>query len=412
MANIHAAASAARAAARDPVAAPSRRSACRRAVLRTSCGNAFYLKVSVCLAVLAAAAIARPESAARLAGWCAAALRWCADHPEKVLYRLYRELRLERLLVTAAMTYFTTKLASRFTSEGQIMREYEQRVSLQVNFITQDASTGTLEMDWVVVSEEPLPASTQFRNMLSRARKRRPALPDELPTLCPLNVRGLLPGKLSDQMMWNTLKSYASARLINNLGVSHLLAGMPIKVTDVVIVLTFERDENVGVNPLGRKMRLLAISRTDLEAVRGNDLNVKAGKAPFLRTRTGTKWSAMRLGQLEELARHVHDQPLSDRRCDSTRCFGVVRLYVPVHTAQGVQHLSQRMGLGDAAAAATSAEPAALGPGQPADASSARTFIRQMSRPAWHAIQQRTDVSYYDSDGMARKSPVEASLVF
>ena len=103
-----------------------------------------------------------------------------------------------------------------------------------------------------------------------------------------------------------------------------------MKVTDVVIVLTFERDETVGHNVAGRKMRLLAISFGDLEFVYENTLRKDDGKPPCLSTKTGSKWSKMRLRQLEELAKHVHCQPLSDHDFDTTRCFGVIRLYTPV----------------------------------------------------------------------------------
>ena len=75
---------------------------------------------------------------------------------------------------------------------------------------------------------------------------------------------------------------------------------------------------------------MLVMSMSDLEYVHENALRREEGLPLCLRTKTGTKWSKMRLKQLEELARHMRAQPMSDRRFDTTRCFGLIRLYTPV----------------------------------------------------------------------------------
>lgn len=269
------------------------------------------------------------------------------QNPGSVFIQLLRELRLDRFVYTALVSWVITNITTRSMSAGELSRQYEERVSLQVNFITKDPRTGRFELDWVTVSEEPLVGSKVFRDMLARARKRPPAFPDDCPTLCPLNVRGLLPNKTADLLMWQMLKGYASTKLISNLGIMHTISGLPVKVTDVIIVLTFERDETVGRNVGGRKMRLLAISCSDLEFVYENALRKMDGKPPCLSTKTGSRWSKMRLQQLEELATHVHSQPLSDHSFDLTRCFGVIRLYTPVNGKESgvVQGTSRREAL-------------------------------------------------------------------
>ena len=296
---------------------------------------------SVCLAALAALValllriLSQDNPLDEMRDLCSEALAlslWCGQNPQLVMLRLFKELRIERFVSTAVMTWIIANVNACFRSRSKILAEsYEQRVSLQVNFITRDPQTGCFELDWVTMSEEPIAVNKVFRDMLAKARTRPPALPETCPTLCPLGVRGLAAhNKSADQMMWQMLKGYASSKLINNLGISHTLSGLPVKVSDVVICLTFERHENVGRNPAGRKMRLLVMSMSDLEYVYENSLRREDGLPPCLRTKTGTKWSKMRLQQLEELARHMRAQPMSDRRFDTTRCFGLIRLYTPV----------------------------------------------------------------------------------
>lgn len=331
-----AAASIAAAEAAHDLARPSLRNTIwHHKYMKKICSSKFFLQISVGLALFFSYAWLNPGTIPSLG---VLIYTWY-EHPEKFVYRVLNQIRLERLVVTAAMTWFTTYLATSYTSEAQVLSDYENRISLQVNFLTQNDTTGTFELDWVTVSEEPLPPNKVFRTLLAKARKRPPALSKDCRLLCPLNLRGLLPGDLSDEILWSYFSSYASSKLLNNLGINHTLAGLPVKVSDIVLVLTFERDEHVGRNPLGRKMRLLCISKVDLDAVYENWLrregnnegnNVKGQGKTFLDTKTRTKWSYMRLTQLEELACHVHSQPMSNRKFDLTRCYNFLRLYTPI----------------------------------------------------------------------------------
>ena len=340
-------------------------------VVKRFCSSTILVRTSVTLSLFFAYVWIRADSMSYLSTIISSTCTWLYLHPEEVLLRFFSQLRLERLLVTAAMTWFTTYLATHWTSEASILSEFANRISLRVNFLTQDSTTGLFELDWVTVSEEAPVLSTTFRNVLSKARKRAPALAEKCPLLCPLSMRGLLPGDLSDLMMWNTLSSYASSKLINNLGINHTLAGLPVKVSDVVMTLTFERDNKVGRNPLGKKMRLLIISKEDLLGVYENWKRKQQKQELFLRTKTGTKWSHMRLAQLEELAQHFCEQPMSDRTFDKTRCYGLLRLYTPMVTMPNVvgttQQESKSQGEGGALAA---------------------SMLRHPSRPVWTSMRR------------------------
>jgi hypothetical protein len=316
---------------------PSKRTACwRNKWMGKLCKSAFFLKVSIGFALLVAYIWLRPDTFGYVSTCLKETLIWLYSHPEEVFFRIFDQLKLERLIVTASITWLTTYLTTHYTTEARVLSLYANRVSIQVNFLTKNPLTDILELDWVTVSEESLPFNQLLSNLLAKSRERPPALPNDCKLLCPLNVRGLLPGHLSDMMVYSWLSNYCSSKLLNNLGVNHTLAGLPIKVTDAIICLTFERDEHVGYNPLGRKMRLLVISKEDIEIIYKNWKRKKnsGGESEkdqsFLQTRSGTKWAAMRLQQLEELACHYHDQPMTSREHDSTRCYGIVRLYTPI----------------------------------------------------------------------------------
>lgn len=252
-------------AAAHNLATPSQREACyNHRCLKTMCKSTFLLRLSLALALFLAYVWLRPDTFAYLSTHAHDVLVWVCHHPEDLLYRIFDQLKIERLLVTASITWLTTYLATHFTSESHVLSQFANRVSIQINFLTKNPITNVLELDWVTTSEEALPHHTLFSKILAKARKQPPALPNTCELLCPLNLRGLLPGDLPDEMLYSFIANYASSKLLNNLGVNHTLAGLPVQVSDVIICLTFERDDCVGYNPLGRKMRLLCVSKEDL----------------------------------------------------------------------------------------------------------------------------------------------------
>ena len=347
-------------------------------IIRTLCKSQFLLRLGIALALFFSYVWMKPDSIEYLYTKSTSTFTWFIQHPDEFLYRTFSNLRIERLLVTAAMTWMTTKLATYYNTEAHVLSEYANRISLQVNFLTQNSTSGMFELDWVTVSEEAPPVNKAFRNVLKLARKRKPALMETCPLLCPLSMRGLLPGGLSDLIVWNTLSSYASSKLINNLGINHTLAGLPVKVSDIVMTLTFEREEQVGNNPLGGKMRLLITSKEDLVAIYKNWQKKQNQQKVFLKTKTGTTWSHMRLKQLEELACHFHQQPMSKREFDKTRCYGLLRLYTPmvgieIGTEDAQQHQEQEE--------------------QGVD----NKMIRQTSRPVWKKIRLKAAMESKES---------------
>ena len=169
----------------------------------------------VCLAAIAPfllSSVARDDSSSELANLnlfsdAMKLVFWCLQNPGTILLRLCKELRIERFVVTALMTWIIANVNARFRSASKLAESYENHVSLQVNFITKDPSTGCSELDWVTMREEPI--KNKMFDMLAKARKQRPALPETCSTLCPLSLRGLASSSKADQMVWQMLKGYA-----------------------------------------------------------------------------------------------------------------------------------------------------------------------------------------------------------
>jgi hypothetical protein len=109
---------------------PSKRTACwRNKWMGKLCKSAFFLKVSIGFALLVAYIWLRPDTFGYVSTCLKETLIWLYSHPEEVFFRIFDQLKLERLIVTASITWLTTYLTTHYTTEARVLSLYSSKFS-------------------------------------------------------------------------------------------------------------------------------------------------------------------------------------------------------------------------------------------------------------------------------------------